>query len=92
MKVEESCNASLQFPFDIVWLQKRGTVGENKKKRYEKIVAVEQTITLVIASGLWQFGLKMPFGNLSVHLLTSDCCCRKQFLLSVPLSKQCLLH
>lgn len=92
MKVEESCNASLQFPFDIVWLQKRGTVGENKKKRYEKIVAVEKTITLVIASSLWQFGLKMPFGNLSVHLLTSDCCCRKQFLLSVPLSKQCLPH
>ena len=92
MKVEDSCNASLQFPFDIVWLQKRGTIGENKKKRYEKIVAVEKTITLATASSLRQFGLKMPFGNLSVHLLTSDCCCRKQFLLSVPLSKQCLPH
>lgn len=37
MKVEESCNASLQFPFDIVWLQKRETVRENKKKDMKKL-------------------------------------------------------
>ena len=39
MKVEESFNALLHllFPFDIVWLQKRGTVGENKKKDMKKL-------------------------------------------------------
>lgn len=58
-----------------------------RKKRSEKVVTVEKTITLVIASSLWQLGSKMSFGKLSVHLLTSDCCCRKQFLFPVPLPK-----
>ena len=38
MNVKEPSNALLhEFPFDIVWLQKRGTVGEIRKKDMKKL-------------------------------------------------------